>query len=89
MRYVIINRDTGDVVGKENGYKTKGAALNAKFHSLPHIEAHEYVRNVLKCQPGDEYWNNLLQYIEDHFEVIEINRIFLQGSDGRIYTKEV
>ena len=89
MRYIIIDRNTGEIVGKEGGYRTRGSALNARFN-FPHVAgAYEYVREVLKCSPGEDFRNNICQYVEDHFEVVEINKIFLQGSDGRIYTKEV
>ncbi len=89
MRYIIIDRDTGEVVGNLAGYTTLRAAREGRLSYPQAKKAFDFVRNVLKCPPGDIFRNNLYQYAEDHFEIVEINKIFLQSSDGRIYTKKV
>lgn len=89
MRYIIVDRDTGEIVGNLGGYTTLRGAKEGRL-SYPHArKAFDFVRNVLKCPPGNIFRDNLYQYAEDHFEIVEVSTIHLESSSGKIYSKKV
>jgi hypothetical protein len=89
MKYIIVDKDTKKVVGDLGGYTTKKGAINGRFSTPQGREGWDYVRDALKCPPGEIFRENLYQYMDDHLEIVEVNKICFQGSDGRLYAEDV
>ncbi len=89
MRYIIIDRDTGELVGNLAGYTTLRAAREGRLSYPQAKKAFDFVRNVLKCPPGDIFRDSLYQYAEDHFEIVEVDVIHIESTSGKIYSKKV
>lgn len=89
MRYIIIDKKTGEIVGNLGGYTTKRGALEGRLSYPMGNVAWHYVHDVLKCPPGEKFRNNLYQYAEDHYDIIEISDISWKSTSGNVYTKKL
>ena len=89
MNYFIYDRAEKKLVGNLGGYTTRKGALDGTHSFSLSYPAHEYVRRVLKCEPGENYRNNLFQYLEDRYEVIEASEISILSPSGTIYTQKL
>ena len=89
MRYIIVDKESGAVVGNLGGYTTKKAALKGRLSWPESAKGYHYVRNVLKCPPGEVFRANLYQWADDHYDIVEVSDISWKSPSGDVYTQKL
>ena len=87
MRYLIKRTDSDEIAGSVGGYSSKTAAVNAlRWRSDIMHEAASYVRENTDIDPGDEFGAAVDDYIREHFEILEVDKVVVSTHSGKTLT---
>lgn len=87
MRYLIKRIGSDEIIGNLSGYSSKATARSARHWRLEILqEATDYVRKTTNIRPGQEFAAAVGDYIREHFEIIEIDKIVVSTSSGKTLT---
>ena len=87
MRYLIKRTDSNEIAGSVGGYSSKTAAMNAlRWRSDILYEATDYIRETTDIEPGDEFGAAVDDYIREHFEILEVDKIVVSTHSGKTLT---
>jgi uncharacterized protein YegP (UPF0339 family) len=89
MRYFVINK-RGEIICNLGGYKTKKGAEEGRRSLCSPIfsEAIEETRR-LGFPIGDEFAENVHNYIRENSEIIEVSEIILRQTSGPDITQKL